>query len=107
MLKERGVDLIAAESPSSFLDDTPTANAEQRRFGLGRLGGPAQAMAGRNSGLRLGRFLRQGCVNRFSAIVRMGRLNPGPEVLKEPRSVDHVGRGFSLTETGRSFCQAE
>src|SRR4051794_26141681 len=25
MLKERGVDLIAAESPSSFLDDTPTA----------------------------------------------------------------------------------
>jgi DNA invertase Pin-like site-specific DNA recombinase len=25
LLKERGIDLIAADSPSSFLDDTPTA----------------------------------------------------------------------------------
>jgi DNA invertase Pin-like site-specific DNA recombinase len=33
MLKERGVDLIAADKPDAFLDDTPTANLIRQVLG--------------------------------------------------------------------------
>jgi DNA invertase Pin-like site-specific DNA recombinase len=33
MLKERGIELIAADSPSSFLDDTPTARLIRQVLG--------------------------------------------------------------------------
>lgn len=33
MLKVRGIDLIAADSPTSFLDDTPTARLIRQVFG--------------------------------------------------------------------------
>src|SRR5262245_23751365 len=33
MLKERGIDLIAADSPSTFLDDTPTAKLVRKVLG--------------------------------------------------------------------------
>jgi len=33
MLKERGIDLIAADSPSAFLDDTPTARLIRQVLG--------------------------------------------------------------------------
>ena len=33
MLKERGINLIAADNPSSFLDDTPTANLVRQVLG--------------------------------------------------------------------------
>ena len=33
MLKERGIELIAADSPTSFLDDTPTAKLIRQVLG--------------------------------------------------------------------------
>ena len=78
-LRERGIDLIAADNPSSFLDDTPTARLVRQVLGAIAEFDKAMTVAK----LRGARERKRAAVGKCEG--RKGHLEVRPEVVREAK----------------------
>ena len=95
-LRERGIDLIAADNPSSFLDDTPTARLVRQVLGAIAEFDKAMTVAK----LRGARERKRAAVGKCEG--RKGHLEVRPEVVREAKRLRRrspkTGRQRSLRE---------